>query len=134
MANSNTITGKFLGANKPKSYGQNNYQVQSFFVDNSNSPEYQSTPEFQLTGNYIGMVDTIQKGQEVVVHFNIEGRKWEKDGRRGVITNLKAWKVEVVQKSVQPKPVQAQAPAPVAYQPPTAPAFSQHPDDRDLPF
>jgi hypothetical protein len=110
------VTGKFLGAKPTQLVGQNNYAVRPFYLDLTDNPEYPNTPEFQLKGDKVNLVDNLTKGQMVQVKFNIDGRKYtNREGRDGVITNLNVWKIEVVQMqsaAVAPAP-RAAAPAPV---------------------
>ena len=42
------------------------------------------------------IIDKVNIGDEIKVHFNIKGSKWEKDGKVNYITNLDAWRVEQV--------------------------------------
>lgn len=152
MANSLTVTGKFLAANATQFVGQNNYAVRSFYVDLTENPEYSNTPEFQLSGDKVNLADNLQKGQEIQVSFNLDGRKYtsKQTGKQGVVTNLRAWKINVIttqSAATAPAPAPRQAPAPAA--PPamsgpgqyatqqrteTAAAFTPGHDDNDLPF
>jgi len=126
------ITGKFLGATAVKAIGANGYTVRNFYIEvENNNPQYPNTPEFQLTGNNVTLVDKIEKGQEIEISFRIDGRKWEKDGRKGVITQLNAYRISVIRRE---NPVATSAPTappePVAA---TNGAFGS-PSDDDLPF
>jgi hypothetical protein len=50
-------------------------------------------------------VDRFNIGDTVKVHFNIKGTKWEKNGNVNYITNLDAWRIELMsmqQESAQP--------------------------------
>ncbi|SFV30482.1 DUF3127 domain-containing protein [Thermoflavifilum thermophilum] len=53
--------------------------------------------KFQLVQDRTSLIDRFQEGDEVKVSFNLKGSKWEKDGRVNYITNLDAWKIELVQ-------------------------------------
>jgi hypothetical protein len=50
--------------------------------------------KFQSVQEKTNLVDRFNTGDEVKVHFNIKGSKWEKDGRTNYITNLDAWRIE----------------------------------------
>ncbi len=146
MANNLTVTGKFLGANPTQFVGQNNYAIRSFFVDLTENPEYPNTPEFQLSGDRVNLVDNLQKGQQIEVSFNLDGRKYtsKQTGKQGVATNLRAWKINVVMtQSAATAPAQRQAPAPAAAgpgsyatqaRPETAAMFTPDDENNDLPF
>lgn len=151
MANNLTVTGKFLGAKATEFVGQNNYAIRTFYVDLTEKPEYPNTPEFQLSGDKVNLVDNLQPGQQIEVSFNLDGRKYtsKQTGKQGVVTNLRAWKINLIttqSAATAPAPTQRQAPAPAApamsgpgayaSQPrqETAAAFTPGDEDNDLPF
>ena len=145
MANSATISGKFLGTGPIKTVGQNNRQIRSFWVDLTDNPDYPNTPEFQLWGDKVYLTESIQKGQTIEVKFNLSGRKFKnQQGKEGIITNLDAWQINVVQvQSAAARPVQtppagtparSAAPQPLPQQQASPYPFATQPDDNDLPF
>ncbi|QHV97880.1 DUF3127 domain-containing protein [Spirosoma endbachense] len=119
MANQLAITGKFLGAGNIKQIGQNNRNVRSFWLDITDNPAYPNTPEFQLFGDKVNLVDNLKKGQTIEVKFNINGRKYQRKdtGKEAIMTNLDAWQINVLQMqsaaSVAPRATAAPAPAPM---------------------
>ena len=52
--------------------------------------------KFQSVQDKTSIVDRVNVGDEIKVHFNIKGSKWEKDGKVNYITNLDAWRIEQV--------------------------------------
>lgn len=154
MQDSLAVTGKFLGAAATETVGQNSFLVRKFYLDITTNPEWPNTPEFQLKGDKVNLVDNLQKGQIIQVKFNIDGRKYENahSGKKGVITNLSAWKIEVVQmQSAAAVPARPSAPvsAPTMTGPgqystagtperptrqPVAAGFEHQNDTNDLPF
>jgi len=122
MANELTVTGKYLGAKATEAVGQNNFLVRKLYVDLTENPDYPNTPEFQLTGDKVTLVDNLVKGQTIQVKFRVEGRKVTgRDGKEMVITNLKVWKIDVVQmQSAAVAQPQTQAPV----RPAPAPAMA----------
>lgn len=52
--------------------------------------------KFQSVQDKTSIVDRVNIGDEIKVHFNIKGSKWEKDGKVNYITNLDAWRIEQV--------------------------------------
>ncbi len=50
--------------------------------------------KFQCTGERTGIIDKVNVGDDIKVHFNIRGNKWEKEGRVSYFTNLDAWRIE----------------------------------------
>lgn len=89
------LTGKYLGSTKIIDRGKNNkeFLTRSFFLDITDNSEYPNTPEFQLIKDKVTVVDELSPGDEITVFYNILGRKWEKDGKKGVYTSLQAWKI-----------------------------------------
>jgi hypothetical protein len=52
--------------------------------------------KFQCIQDKTNIIDKVNIGDEIKVHFNIKGTKWEKDGKTNYITNLDAWRIEQV--------------------------------------
>ena len=52
--------------------------------------------KFQTVQDKTSIIDRINIGDEIKVHFNIKGTKWEKDGKINYFTNLDAWRIEQV--------------------------------------
>ncbi len=50
--------------------------------------------KFQCVQDRTGIVDRVNTGDEIKVHFNIKGTRWEKNGTVNYITNLDAWRIE----------------------------------------
>lgn len=50
--------------------------------------------KFQCTQAKVNIIDDVNVGDEIKVHFNIRGNKWEKEGRVSYFTNLDAWRIE----------------------------------------
>lgn len=59
-----------------------------------NGFEFVDTIKFQLVQDKVDLIDNFQLGQNINVHFNIKGNKWEKGGQVNYFVNLDAWKVE----------------------------------------
>lgn len=93
--------------------------------------------KFQLTQDRCDLMDAYELNEEIKVHFNIRGRKWEKDDRVSFFTNLEAWRIERAAAQMAPpppmqQPQTVQQPAQQAT-PATAQAPAQDYAD-DLPF
>ncbi len=54
--------------------------------------------KFQCVQDRTSIIDRVNVGDEIKVHFNIRGSKWEKDGRVSYFNNLDAWRIEQVLK------------------------------------
>jgi hypothetical protein len=52
--------------------------------------------KFQCVQDRTTIIDRVNVGDEIKVHFNIRGSKWEKDGRISYFNNLDAWRIEQI--------------------------------------
>jgi hypothetical protein len=52
--------------------------------------------KFQLVQDRTTIIDRFKLGDQVKVHFNIRGSRWEKNGQVNYISNLDAWRIETV--------------------------------------
>ena len=50
--------------------------------------------KFQSVQDRTSIIDRFNIGDQVKVHFNIKGSRWEKNGQVNYITNLDAWRIE----------------------------------------
>lgn len=50
--------------------------------------------KFQCLQDRTAIVDAVNVGDEIKVHFNIKGSKWEKNGLVSYFNNLDAWRIE----------------------------------------
>ena len=82
------ITGKVHSVLEVRVIGQNNTKVQSMRLDCTDNPEYPNIPEFQAIGKNVSLLSSLKTGETVQIGFVIDGRDYEKDGKKGVITNL----------------------------------------------
>ena len=86
------------------------------FVLTDNSSQYPQQISFQLTQDRCPLLDTIQVGDTVSVHFNIRGREWTSpQGEIKFFNTLEAWKLDKnaagssqPQEHYENSPVQAQ--------------------------
>lgn len=75
------------------------FKIREFVVEKSddvNGKTITNYIKFQSVQDKTGLVDGINKGEEVKVHFNIRGSKWEKEGKVSYFSNLDAWRIERV--------------------------------------
>ena len=62
--------------------------------------------KLQSVQDRTSIIDRFNIGDELKVSFNIKGTKWEKNGNVNYITNLDAWRVELLQNnSAQQQPI-----------------------------
>jgi len=96
-----------------------------------NGFEFVDTIKFQLVQDKVDLIDNFQLGQNINVHFNIKGNKWEKGGQVNYFVNLDAWKIEEASAAQTHSAPETKGSIP----PPPAP--SEIPEDdgtEDLPF
>ena len=98
----NSIKCHFVAAGEYKQFTEK-FGAQNFYVEIDKNSEYPGLGEFQVNNKKIDLAQ-FSKGDEIEICFNIKGRKWEKDGRKGFVQNLEAWKIETLTKSESPKP------------------------------
>ena len=73
------------------------FKTREFVIESSeegNGRTFTNYVKFQCIQDKTAMPDRFNIGDEVKVHFNIKGTRWEKDGRVSYITNLDAWRME----------------------------------------
>jgi hypothetical protein len=63
--------------------------------------------KFQTVQDKTLLLDAFNKGDTVTVHFNLRGKKYEKNGTVNFFNSLDAWKIESGE-GQQPQPKQAQ--------------------------
>ena len=98
------------------------FSVREFVLEiSSPSSQYSEHVLFQLTNNRTNLVDSFQVGQEIVVDFDLQGRKWTNpEGRVVFFNRLNAWRISPY------APQMAQGAPMGGYQQP-APAYGQQP-------
>ena len=75
------------------------FKTREFVVEKSeyiNGRTITNYVKFQAIQDKTNILDKLSIGDEVKVHFNIKGSKWEKDGKTNYITNLDAWRIEQI--------------------------------------
>lgn len=89
-----TITG-ILHVKKEIQKVTDSFQKREFVIkiEDSEYPQYVS---LQLKQDKCPILDRYEEGTKLVVTFNINGRKWTKDGETKYFNSLDAWKLEAV--------------------------------------
>jgi hypothetical protein len=75
------------------------FQKREFVLEteeNNGGNVYTQNIKFQLVQNKCSELDASNVGEVVRVHFNLQGRKWEKDGKVSFFNSLGAWRIEKV--------------------------------------
>lgn len=72
------------------------FSVREFAICDSSDAQYPQYLKFQLSNANCNLIDTLKKDDIVEVEFNLQGRKFEKDGKTSYFNTLSAWKVKLV--------------------------------------
>jgi hypothetical protein len=75
------------------------FKTREFIVEKSediNGKLITNYIKFQCVQDRTGIVDRVNKGDEIKVYFNIKGSKWEKNGSVSYFNNLDAWRIEQI--------------------------------------
>lgn len=94
------------------------------------SDDKDNTPKFTFFGQQCQQLDGVKAGDIVVVHFDISGRSYDKDGKTEYFTDVRPFRVESSGASnSQPYIPQPQQPYQAPSQPPQAyqPAYPSNP-------
>ena len=73
------------------------FQKREFVIqteENANGSIFTEDIKFQIVQAKCDDINPFNIGDNIKVHFNIKGRKWEKEGKVNYFTNLDAWRVE----------------------------------------
>ncbi len=102
------------------------FSVREFVLEiSSPSSQYSEHVLFQLTNNRTTLVDQFQVGQEVMVDFDLQGRKWTNpEGRVVFFNRLNAWRITPYSAQA---PMGYQQPQQGAYQPQQQGGYQQQP-------
>lgn len=88
------LVAKFDTVQRNETFKTREFVVET--TDDINGRVFTNYVKFQCVQDKTNMVDRFNVGDEVKVHFNIKGSRWQKEGREGYITNLDAWRIENV--------------------------------------
>ncbi|MBC6995815.1 DUF3127 domain-containing protein [Neolewinella lacunae] len=81
------------------------FRVRDFVIKANDGGQYDNFVKFQTTQDRTAIVDDLNEGDEIKVHFDLRGREWQ--GK--YFTNLNAWRVESVSAGSDAKPATAQS-------------------------
>lgn len=72
------------------------FQKREFVITDDN-PQYPNQVQFQLTGDRVSLLDAVNVGDELTVHFSLQGREWKNpQGEIKYFNTLNAFKIEKV--------------------------------------
>jgi len=101
-----TATVKLIGTTQQVS---EKFKKRELIVTYSENPTYPETIKFEATQDKVTILDGLNIGDQIEVHFNLRGREWtNKEGVVSVFNTLGVWKV--VKMGVSQSPAQDLAP------------------------
>jgi hypothetical protein len=131
------ITGKLICKDDTQ-HVSDRFQKREFVieVENERNSQWNDFVKIQLIQDRCDLVENIQIGENIKVHFSLRGRKWENQGQVSYFTNIEGWRIERVPLAPQQP---TDAPASPASTPVTPPEYKQEDlipsqDVDDLPF
>jgi len=79
-------------------YGQNGFTKREFVIQltgDGENPAYPNYVALELIKDKCALMDQYQVGDEINVHFNLNGRLWAAQGKpEKCFTSLQAWRIE----------------------------------------
>ena len=103
--------------------GNNSFQKRDLVI--TTEEQYPNDIVIQFTQGRCALLDNLQKGQLVKVHFNLRGREWvSPQGEVKYFNTVEGWKIELIQttnvaQNQYQQPMQQYQQAPQGYQQPT---------------
>lgn len=110
------------------------FKKREFVVEYAENPQYPEFVKFELIQDKCDLLDNVQVGQEIEIHFNLKGRKWtDPKGEVKYFNSLQAWRIVPVAANApsQPGTESSGAVPPPASEPEWLSASSE---EDDLPF
>jgi hypothetical protein len=99
------LSGKFLGK-RVKEVGEKKTKICNFWLDITDNPQFPNTPEFQIMGEKISLLDNIVANDNIQIRFNLRGTKIQNsEGKSYIINNLNVYSIAKI--SIEVKKVEA---------------------------
>ena len=64
--------------------------------------KYPQLVEFEATGDRTSDLDAVRVGDEITVHFNVRGRKWDGPNGTKYFVSLDVWRIDTASKATRP--------------------------------
>lgn len=99
------IQGRIKQIFAPESVGANGFQKRDLVI--TTEEQYPNDIIIQFTQSKCALLDTLQVGQRVNVHFNLQGREWTSpQGEVKYFNTVVGWKIELIQTTNVAQPTQ----------------------------
>lgn len=113
------IQGRIKVIFAPETVGQNGFQKRDLVI--TTDGQYPQDIIIQFAQGNCALLDNLQVGQMVKIHFNLQGREWTSpQGEVKYFNTVLGWKIELIQTTNVAQPQYQQAPQ--GYQQPVAQA------------
>ena len=90
------IQGRIKQIFAPESVGQNGFQKRDLVI--TTEEQYPNDIIIQFTQGRCTLLDNLQKGQLVKVHYNLRGREWvSPQGEVKYFNTVEGWKIDLMQ-------------------------------------
>ena len=71
------------------------FRKREFILEYAENPQYPEFLKFELIQSNCEQLDGMEPGDEVIVNFNLKGRKWtDPQGEVKYFNSLQAWRIE----------------------------------------
>lgn len=71
------------------------FQKREFVIEYAENPQYPEFIKFESVQDKCAMLDEYTLGDEVIVYFNLKGRKWtDRQGETKYFNSLQAWRMQ----------------------------------------
>ncbi len=91
------ITGTLVKKYETETKGES-FRVRDFVIKANDGGQYDNFVKFQTTQDRTSIIDDMNEGDEIKVHFDLRGRQWQDK----YFTNLNAWRVEAMSANSAP--------------------------------
>ena len=109
------IQGRIKTIFATETVGENGFQKRDLVI--TTEEQYPNDIIIQFTQSKCALLDTLQVGQRVNVHFNLQGREWTNpQGEVKYFNTVVGWKIELVQTMNVAQQTQQYQQAPQGYQ------------------
>ena len=108
------IQGRIKQIFAPETVGANGFQKRDLVI--TTEEQYPSDIIIQFTQSKCALLDNLQVGQRVKVHFNLQGREWTSpQGEVKYFNTVVGWKIELIQTTNVAQHTQQYQQAPQGY-------------------
>lgn len=86
------IKGKLIYKSEEQHISQT-FTKREFVIEYAENPQYPELIKLDLANDKCKLIDNMKIGQEIEVHFNLKGKKFNKNGNDQYFNSLQCWKI-----------------------------------------